>query len=168
MYFLPLHAVLSKGVSYARLPAMRPAGSNPGVDAICRLSLLLVLSLSPRGFSPGTSVFPSPLEPTFSNSNSIWNARTRFNEFLRTPKCSLEAGDFCYQKGQPSCIIHWKEIQPVDSGIHGLNNCCLVFKCFTLFLKKPRPGIATRFWMLQPAGVTNAGIQSAQQDVDLR
>ena len=59
MYFLPLHAVLSKGVSYARLPAMRPAGSNPGVDAICRLSLLLVLSLSPRGFSPGTSVFPS-------------------------------------------------------------------------------------------------------------
>ena len=54
MYFLPLHAVLSKGVSYARLPAMRPAGSNPGVDAICRLSLLLVLSLSPRGFSPVT------------------------------------------------------------------------------------------------------------------
>ena len=110
MYFLPLHAVLSKGVSYARLPAMRPAGSNPGVDAICRLSLLLVLSLSPRGFSPGTSVFPSPLKPTFSNSNSIWNARTRFNEFLRTPKCSVEVGDFYYQKGQPSCIIHWKEI----------------------------------------------------------
>ena len=107
MYFLPLHAVLSKGVSYAHLPAMRPAGSNPGVDAICRLSLLLVLSLSPRGFSPGTSVFPSPLKPTFSNSNSIRNARTRFNEFSRTPKCSLEAGDldFCYQKGQPSNVM---------------------------------------------------------------
>ena len=29
-------------------------GSNPGVDAICGLSLLLVLSLAPRGFSPGT------------------------------------------------------------------------------------------------------------------
>ena len=28
------------------------SGSNPGVDAICRLSLLLVLSLSPSGFSP--------------------------------------------------------------------------------------------------------------------
>ena len=35
--------------------------SNPGVDAICGLSLLLVLSLVPRGFSPGTPVFPSPL-----------------------------------------------------------------------------------------------------------
>ena len=35
-------------------------GLNPGVDAICGLSLLLVLSLAPRGFSPGTLVFPSP------------------------------------------------------------------------------------------------------------
>ena len=35
-------------------------GSNPGVDAICGLSLLLILSLAPRGFSPGTPVFPSP------------------------------------------------------------------------------------------------------------
>ena len=35
-------------------------GSNPGVDAICGLSLLLLLSLAPRGFSPGTRVFPSP------------------------------------------------------------------------------------------------------------
>ena len=34
--------------------------SNPGVDAICGLSLLLVLSLASRGFSPGTPVFPSP------------------------------------------------------------------------------------------------------------
>ena len=33
-------------------------GSNPGVDTICGLSLLLVLSLAPRGFSPGTPVFP--------------------------------------------------------------------------------------------------------------
>jgi len=32
-------------------------GSNPGVDAICGLSLLLVLSLAPRVFSPGTPVF---------------------------------------------------------------------------------------------------------------
>ena len=35
-------------------------GSNPGVDAICGLSLLLALSLAPRGFSPCTPVFPSP------------------------------------------------------------------------------------------------------------
>ena len=48
-------------------------GSNPGVDAICGLSLLLVLSFAPRGFSPGTLVFPSPQKPTFPNSNSIRN-----------------------------------------------------------------------------------------------
>ena len=48
-------------------------GSNPGVDAIYGLSLLLVLSLAPRGFSPGTPVFPSPQKPTFPNSNSTGN-----------------------------------------------------------------------------------------------
>ena len=48
-------------------------GSNPGVDATCGLSLLLVLSFAPRGFSPGTPVFPSPQKPTFSNSNSTRN-----------------------------------------------------------------------------------------------
>ena len=35
-------------------------GLNPGIDAICGLSLLLVLSFAQRGFSPGTPVFPSP------------------------------------------------------------------------------------------------------------
>ena len=36
--------------------------SNPGVDAICGLTLLLVLSLTLRGFSQGTPVFPSPFK----------------------------------------------------------------------------------------------------------
>ena len=48
-------------------------GSNPGVHAICGLSLFLVLSFAPRGFSPGTPVFPSPQKPTFPNSNSTRN-----------------------------------------------------------------------------------------------
>ena len=48
-------------------------GSNPGVDAICGLSLLLVLSLAPRGFSAGTPVFLSPPKPTSPNSNSTRN-----------------------------------------------------------------------------------------------
>ena len=48
-------------------------GSNPGVDAICGLSLLLVLSFAPRGFSPGTPVFPSPQKPTFPNFSSTGN-----------------------------------------------------------------------------------------------
>ena len=55
-----------------RLPPMWPA-SNPGVEAICGLSLLLVLSFAPRDFSPGTPVFPSPQKPTFPNSNSTRN-----------------------------------------------------------------------------------------------
>ena len=35
-------------------------GSIPGPGVICGLSLLLVLYFAPRGFSPGTPVFPSP------------------------------------------------------------------------------------------------------------
>ena len=34
-----------------------PVGND---DVMCRLSFLLVLSLAPRGFSPGDLVFPSP------------------------------------------------------------------------------------------------------------
>ena len=45
-------------------------GSNSGVDATCGLSLLLVLSYAPKGFSPGTPVFPSPQKPSFPNSTS--------------------------------------------------------------------------------------------------
>ena len=62
-------------------------GSNPGVHAICGLSLLLVLSLALRGFFPGTPVFPSPQNPKYLNSNSIWNSQTRLSKFLRAPNC---------------------------------------------------------------------------------
>ena len=48
-------------------------GSNLGVDAICGFSLLLVLFFAPRGFFPGTPVFPSPQKLTFPNSNSTRN-----------------------------------------------------------------------------------------------
>ena len=47
-------------------------GSIPGPGVICGLSLLLVLYSAPRGFSPGTLVFPSHQKPTLLNSNSIW------------------------------------------------------------------------------------------------
>jgi len=46
----------------ARLP---PIGPIPGPGVIRGLSLLLVLYSAPRGFSPGTLVFPSPQKPTF-------------------------------------------------------------------------------------------------------
>ena len=48
-------------------------GSNPGFNAICGLRLLLVLCPSPRGFSPGTPVFPSLQKPALPNSNSPRN-----------------------------------------------------------------------------------------------
>ena len=41
-------------------------GSNPGVDAICGLSLLLVVSFALRGFSPVTPVLPSPQKTNIS------------------------------------------------------------------------------------------------------
>ena len=66
-------------------------GSIPGLGVKCGLSLLLVLVLAPRGFSPGTPVFPSPQKPTLLNSNSIWNSRaTDLSVVLlvsRTVKC---------------------------------------------------------------------------------
>ena len=46
---------------------------NPDVDAICGLSLLLVLFLAPRGFSLGTLVLPSSQKTTLPNSNSTRN-----------------------------------------------------------------------------------------------
>ena len=52
-------------------------GSIPGPGVICGLSLLLVLFLAPRGFSPGT-----PQKPTFPNSNSIWNCQALYQEPL--------------------------------------------------------------------------------------
>ena len=57
-------------------------GSIPGHGVICGLSLLLVLFLAPRGFSPGTPVFPSPQKPTFPNSNSLWNCQALYHEPL--------------------------------------------------------------------------------------
>ena len=47
-------------------------GSIPVLIITCGLSLLLVLILSPRDFSLGTQVFPSPEKPAFQNSNLIW------------------------------------------------------------------------------------------------
>ena len=55
------------------LPPMWPGFKSQHQYHICGLSLLLVLSLAPRGFSPGTPVFPSPQKTTFPNSNSTRN-----------------------------------------------------------------------------------------------
>ena len=47
-------------------------GSISGLVVVCRLSLLLVLVLVPRGFSPGSPVFPSRHKLAFPIPNSIW------------------------------------------------------------------------------------------------
>ena len=51
------------------------------------------LPCSERFFS-GYSGFPSPQKPTLPNSNSIWNARTRLNKFIRTLKCFVGKKQF--------------------------------------------------------------------------
>ena len=74
----------SKGGAVVRAIASRQCGprSNPSVDAMWTMWVEFVVgSLLLRG----TPVFPSPQTPTLPNSNSIWNARTFFNEFVRTP-----------------------------------------------------------------------------------
>ena len=57
-----------------RLPTMWPGFKSRRQRHMWVLSLLLVLSLAPRDFSPGTPAFPCPSQkPTFSNSNSTRN-----------------------------------------------------------------------------------------------
>ena len=72
-------ALLCNGHSFSCLQktAQIKAQSRDGsglilrLDAICGLSLLLVVFSAPRGFSPGTPVFLSPQKPKFPNSNAI-------------------------------------------------------------------------------------------------
>lgn len=58
-------------------------GSIPGYDIKCGWSLLFVLVLTPRHFSPGTGFFPLLKKSTFSNYNSIWlvspNSHSKLN-----------------------------------------------------------------------------------------
>ena len=53
--------------------------SNLGINTMCGLSLLLILSFAPRDFSPVTCtpVLPSPQKPSFLNSNSTRKGRRR-------------------------------------------------------------------------------------------
>ena len=48
-----------------RLPPMWPGFDSQTGGVICGLSLLVLYSAAPRGFSPGTPFFLSPQIPTF-------------------------------------------------------------------------------------------------------
>ena len=75
------------------------------------VELLWVLPFSPGGFSPGTPVFPSTQKPTLPNSKSIWKARTRFNEFVRTPKCAPWVSKLQKKKNSQKKVIIIRERQ---------------------------------------------------------
>ena len=60
----------------------RGSVSNPPSTPYVSWVLLLAFSLAPRGFSPGTPVFPSPQNPTLPNSNSTRNQVETKNHFV--------------------------------------------------------------------------------------
>ena len=68
-------------------------GSILGLGVICGISLLSVLAFAPRGFSPGTLVFPPPQKLAFLNSNSSG----AHNPERTTPILSLCHGVFTDQ-----------------------------------------------------------------------
>ena len=87
-------------------------GSTLGVDAICGLSLLLVLFLAPRGFSPGTPVFPSPQKPALPNYNL---SRNQVDEeplcWCATCKSLLFLFIYCMWKERRDLIYRrWRKI----------------------------------------------------------
>ena len=110
------HSILERSNSWAVRVAQwwehSPNGpcSNPGVDAIsCWFSSL------PREISLRILRFSPLLKPTLPNSNSIWNARTRANEFSRTPKCFVGKQSTIYnfflQSWPPVApLTLWKQI----------------------------------------------------------
>ena len=70
-----------------------------------------------------TPVLCYPQRPTLSNSSSIWNARTRLNEFLRTPKCSVNkqvtVSNYSYNKDSSKNVTKEKKEQPVTQARPG-------------------------------------------------
>ena len=79
-WFLKWRLKGSNGSTVVRVPTSTNVArvrANPRGNAICAMSLLLVLSLAQRGFSPGTPAFPSPQETVFSNSHLTRNGKRR-------------------------------------------------------------------------------------------
>ena len=96
---------------------------------------------APRGFSPGTPVFPSPQKPTLPNSNLIWNARTRLNKFIWTPMCFMGKQaiyifffllyhflQLCIAKTAELLCWLWRIIFWMNNTIHYYNVCG--WECF--------------------------------------
>ena len=126
------------------------AVSNPGVDAIlvCRLSLLLVLVLAPRGFSPCISIFPLLKKKQFQipfRSGTHGHVSTTSWELLNTPwvkKCQITifllVPNLYPSPSLYSGICLWKPrmFMELEKRLcsHGHHFFCLLSQC--LFFKK--------------------------------
>ena len=109
LYFLRHVLMGSKGGTVVRAEHLPPTnvawGSNPGINAICGLTLLLVLSFAPRGFSPDTPVFPS-LKTNISKFFDQESGRRRTTMWMRYLQIVIYWSIlFIYLKqGQMKCI----------------------------------------------------------------
>ena len=75
--WIPLHGAKGwRSGERTRCPPIQPRFKIPASTPELWFGLLLVLSFAPRGFCPGTTVFPSPQNPTFPNSNSTSRRKT--------------------------------------------------------------------------------------------
>ena len=128
-------------------------GSNPGVDAICGLSLLLVFSFAPRGFSPAQSekrdsicmqlIFPNvprkvaSLQPYWSRRATLPHAQynvqlfCHFSPFLPswTLIGSLSNDDSDVKCWQISLELNSKGLYQISG--KEKENCCFVFPSLT-------------------------------------
>ena len=91
---------------WERSPPTNVARVHPGVDAICGLSLLLVLSSALRGFSPGAPVFPSPQKTNISEfqfdqesgrwRTTLWMCYPQNHYLFYSKKILTNSFIFCY------------------------------------------------------------------------
>ena len=124
-------------------------GSILGLGVICWLSLLLVLVLAPRGFSPGTPVFSSPQKPTIPNSNSIWIIGKHFimtsgsGDCASTPRVNDIKFDYLiiYYLYLPVVLI-LHDLTKANLAISPVLNKCIFFffPFLQLWFKNAQPG----------------------------
>ena len=84
--------------------------SNSRGDDICKFSLLLILTLAPKGFSPDTPLFPSP-QKTIISKFLIRSGSGMVNEFEPLCECATQKALYTHYKlfsqifhGMPKCV----------------------------------------------------------------
>ena len=101
--------------------------SNSRGDDICEFSLLLILTLAPKGFSPDTPLFPSP-QKTLISKLLIRSGSGMVNEFEPLCECAT----------QKALYTHYKLISQI---FHGMPKCLNITRASKSLVKpgyKPR------------------------------